>query len=450
MHRLLERQLRHAFGDPPVIPEGLGQFLETVSKTYSSFDEDRLLLEHSLELSSKEFFENSQKLSDAKENIEKIVIERTEELTEEHANLLASINSLSIGLLIVDTENNVVIANRALSTILGLAQTDAPARFEDVERALQGAMFLRNYYREFPKGGGKGDTKEFVLGDRYLRVLLAPITLPEYPDEVIGTVMTVEDTTEAKVLEQSREEFFSIASHELRTPLTAIRGNASMLLDYYSEKLVDPDMHQMVEDMLTSSVRLIRIVNDFLDVSRLEQKRMQFHSEKFDVAQLVQNSVEELLGVAQARSLSLEFAPVSEKIEAYADPARVKQVLMNLVGNAVNYTQKGGVVISVTRAGQFVNIAVKDTGIGIPRDQYALLFRKFQQVGEKIHSRDVMSTGLGLYISKLMVEGMGGEIGLVQSVPGEGSTFALTLPVEPPLLAAEDTKPEVPQQVLIV
>ena len=262
--------------------------------------------------------------------------------------------------------------------------------------------------------------------------------------------MTVEDTTEAKVLEQSREEFFSIASHELRTPLTAIRGNASMLLDYYSEKLVDPDMHQMVEDMLTSSVRLIRIVNDFLDVSRLEQKRMQFHSEKFDVAQLVQNSVEELLGVAQARSLSLEFAPVSEKIEAYADPARVKQVLMNLVGNAVNYTQKGGVVISVTRAGQFVNIAVKDTGIGIPRDQYALLFRKFQQVGEKIHSRDVMSTGLGLYISKLMVEGMGGEIGLVQSVPGEGSTFALTLPVEPPLLAAEDTKPEVPQQVLIV
>jgi signal transduction histidine kinase len=203
-------------------------------------------------------------------------------------------------------------------------------------------------------------------------------------DYFIGTVVTVDDITEQKALQRSRDEFFSIASHELRTPLTAIRGNTSMIQDYFPKALADPDLKSMIDDIHESSVRLITLVNDFLDTSRLELGKI-----KFDIK-----------------------------------PVNVPEL---------KFTEAGSVTIAVRQNGTQCEMRVTDTGKGIPLDSQSLLFRKFQQASNNILTRDsTRSSGLGLYISKLIINGMNGAIELESSVENQGSTFLVSLPVAEP------------------
>lgn len=432
MHKMLQRQIMHHFGSPENFPAGLEGFLQSVSDAYEHFDEDREQLDRSLEISSKEFFENSNLLREAKENTEKIVLERTKQLNEEHAKLFAAINSFTLGLLIVNSENDVVIANNTVRKILDIPPTAIDERmlqFAEIAEKLSGVLDLRAYYAGFLSSKKEIDRKEFVFGAKYIRVILTPVILTEDLHSNIGTVMLIEDITEAKVAEQSRDEFFSIASHELRTPLTAIQGNASMLVDYYAEKIADADMRQMIDDILHSSKRLIQIVNDFLDVSRLEQNRMQFHNEEVDVTKLVAKTIEEVNDLAAAKHLTISLKEILVPIAPiHADSSRIKQILLNLLGNAIHYTNQGAITVGIQLIPGTIKISIEDTGVGIAEDQQAVLFRKFQQVGSKIHSRDVMSTGLGLYISKMIAEAMGGTVQLERSELGKGSVFSVTLP----------------------
>ena len=433
MHRMLERQIAHHLPGATEMPPEFRALLEAISDTYTSFDEDQLMLDRSLELSSKEFSENSQALRDAKAHIEQTVEERTDELHKEHAKLLASVNSLSVGILIMDANEHIFVANDATAAILELPAFSASSLgFDGIADSLACVPDFRDYCRRTIRENTKQEIKDVVCNEKHLRMVFSPVTLLKDPSSAIGAVLLLEDITEAKVLEQSRDEFFSIASHELRTPLTAIKGNSSMLLEYYGDKMADADMRQMVDDMFVSSERLIKIVNDFLDVSRLELGRLKVTPESFMVAPLIQKTLDELKDLARLKQITLEF-PDADHAPAslvFADPARVKQVLMKLIGNAINYSPNGTVTLSFGVVDEnLLKISIKDTGVGIAKDQESFLFRKFQQIGEKIHSRDVMSTGLGLYITRLIVELMGGTIWLEESELGKGSTFSFTLPL---------------------
>jgi len=326
-----------------------------------------------------------------------------------------------------------LIKNLALDSILGLedhAQVLLLGDMSGIEEILMKSGFdLRSAYQRTISEHVTTEFKDVTLGGKFLHIYIAPIISPIDGTTINGASVIVEDTTEAKLFEQGRDEFFSIASHELRTPLTAIRGNASMLIEYYGDKMLDQDMREMIDDMLISSERLIRIVNDFLDVSRLEQRRMQFNLEQCDVNKIIREAMGELRDLATKQSLTIEFAEAPALPAILADTFRVKQVLTNLVGNAIHYTDAGGINITAEVVGKMVKIKVRDSGVGISLQDSSLLFRKFQQVGDNILARKVMSTGLGLYISKLMVESMGGVIALEESVPGKGSTFSFTLPV---------------------
>jgi CheY-like chemotaxis protein len=266
----------------------------------------------------------------------------------------------------------------------------------------------------------------------------------------IGTVILLADITDAKVAERSKDEFFSIASHELRTPLTAIKGNASMILDYYKDKLKDPSLREMVEDVHTSSVRLIEIVNDFLDTSRLEQGKIQFKFQSFALDKVIEQVSYEMGAVLKQKDLKLTVDKASLNLGElpliFADPDRTKQVIYNLVGNAAKFTEKGGITIRAHKEGPNMRVLVTDTGRGIPLEGQRLLFRKFQQAGSSLLTRDTTrGTGLGLYISKLLVEGMGGKIGLEDSEPGRGTTFFFTLP-----LAAKGKQAQAPAKVPVM
>ena len=361
------------------------------------------------------------------------------ELNDEKARLEASINSLPLGFLLTNSKNTIITMNPLIRNMIGqkklekLGVAPTTVTLDLLERILsESADCLANR---------RISTLDYTTKQgRVLKLFFSPVLENA---EAIGVVTLVEDITEAKILERAKEEFFSIASHELRTPLTAIRGNASMIEQFYSKSIKDADLHEMVDDIKTASVRLIDIVNDFLDTSRLEQGKMAFNLEMIDVSEVIEGVTYEMSTITKDKNIYLKADQTLHTLpKAYADKDRVKQIMYNLVGNAMKFTDTGGISILGKVDGDMLRITISDTGRGIPEDKLPLLFRKFQQAGNSLLTRDsTRGTGLGLYISKLLTEKMGGTMSLDSSEVGKGTAFSFTLPLQPP---AEEPKADQP------
>jgi PAS domain S-box-containing protein len=374
-------------------------------------------------------------LAAEKATVEMKVIERTHQLMEARAQLEASIRSLPFGFALINPKGQIVFHNQVLSTLFNRHVPDDPAEtpeaLEQVSADFHEAFDLMADLQAVLRRGHPIE-RSVELGPRFYRFLLMPVLGDAKTRKATGVVMVMEDTTDGRALERSRDEFFSIASHELRTPLTAIRGNAQMILEYYKDQLKDPSMREMVDDIHDGSVRLIDIVNDFLDVSRLEQKKLEFKNVEFDIAELIQKTLREYQVTGSRGHLYLQLEPpTGPQPLVHADPERVRQILINLIGNALKFTDKGGVKIFLAAADlKTMHISVADSGRGIPVESQHLLFRKFQQATNNILTRDnTKGSGLGLYISALLAKGVGGKLYLEKSVVGEGSTFTLELPL---------------------
>lgn len=383
--------------------------------------------------------EDERDLEDAlkreKEGIERKVAERTVELEGEKARLLASINSLNMGYVLTDTEGVVIASNDLMHSIFSLP--GELLTMTSIDDRLGASFDLHLRFRTCIAENTKIVEKNISMSGSILELHLIPVSLRDGDSvSVIGAVLLVEDVTEQRVLERSKDEFFSIASHELRTPLTAIRGNSSLIQQYYKDALKDPSLAEMIDDMHDSSIRLISIVNDFLDMSRLEMKKINFANDTFVVSDLVRECVMEFQGVGREQQVAVEIDGQSDvALRAQGDRNKTKQIVLNLLSNALKFTEKGIITVGFCAdpSHRFVEISVADTGKGISETGKHLLFHKFQQAQDNTLTRDVTrGTGLGLYISKLMVEGMGGTIRLVESVVGKGSTFAFSLPIHTP------------------
>ena len=351
-------------------------------------------------------------------------------LGDEKARLLASINSLSFGFIIADMEDHVVLANKALNDQFGFNVGDS-ITIKQISLLIGEHHDLKMQIKRCFSDAAVCEIKNINFGTKTLRGIIAPIHSGEGAAD-IGYVLLFEDITEAKVIERSREEFFAVASHELRTPLTAIQGNMALFRDF-SSTLTDTEKLEMVSDTYEASVRLIGIVNQFLDTSRLEQGKTTFAKELVDISELIRKTCKEMAPLAKAKGLVLSFIEPDVLIpNVIADTERMKQAILIFVDNAVKYTEKGMVTVSVAHTERDVVVSITDSGVGISSQNQALLFRKFQQAGEKMLSRDTSkSTGLGLYITKLIVEAMGGRVRLSKSKLGEGSTFELSMPIKP-------------------
>jgi len=381
-------------------------------------------------------------LKQEKENVEKKVEERTRELREAQARLQSSIQSLRIGFILTDNKSKIMAMNGSAKLILlrkKLISQDAIDTsmyhrdwdMDETQKHLSGSFDLQNQVKTCISEMKPIEAKEVPFGERYLRIFITPVILyEEHEIGIIGAAILIDDITEAKILERSRDEFFSIASHELRTPLTALRGNSLLLKQFYGDKIKDQDFQEMVADMHEASVRLIDLVNDFLDVSRLEQGKIIFKRENFDLVPVIKDAIHEVDNLVTEKKLRLNFKPLEKHLYVFADESRTKQVIANLLGNAIKFTDKGSISIVVERKDNNIAVKVVDTGRGISVKNQKLLFRKFQQAGDSILTRDVTrGTGLGLYISDLLIEEMGGSIYLEKSEEGKGSTFAFTLPI---------------------
>jgi DNA-binding response OmpR family regulator/anti-sigma regulatory factor (Ser/Thr protein kinase) len=232
------------------------------------------------------------------------------------------------------------------------------------------------------------------------------------------------DITERRTLERVRDEFTSVVSHELRTPLTSIRGSLGLLASGVLGPL--PDRAQrMTQIAVENTDRLVRLINDILDLERLDSDGLHLRASTCDAEQLIARATEGLLSAAVAADVTLAVDTAPAAFEADAD--RIIQTLTNLIGNAVKFSPRGGTVqISSVRRGEEILFTVRDAGRGIPADKLEAIFGRFQQV-DSTDSRQSGGTGLGLAICRSIVELHGGRIWALSSV-GQGSTFSFVVP----------------------
>jgi signal transduction histidine kinase len=230
-------------------------------------------------------------------------------------------------------------------------------------------------------------------------------------------------------LDNSKSEFISIASHQLRTPLTAIKGFVSMLLEGSYGK-VEPKQEEALNKTYTSTERLINLVEDLLNISRMESGRMEFKFAPATMPDLCQEIIDTFVLRAKERKLSLEYKkPEGHIPELMIDAGKVKEIVSNMVDNALKYTPKGGVTLKLFQEGDKVRVTVSDTGIGIPATELPYLFNKFSR-GKDVGRLNTGGTGLGLYVGKGMIENNGGKIWAESDGEGKGSRFIIELPVK--------------------
>ena len=244
----------------------------------------------------------------------------------------------------------------------------------------------------------------------------------------------------AEAAARSKADFLANMSHELRTPLNSIIGFAGLIAE--AAELSDATRHR-VRIVRDSSRALVDIVNDILDFSKFEAEGVTLAAEPTDLADLLRATVELMQQQAQAKGVRLELGALAEVGPVLVDPARVRQVVVNLLGNAVKFTEEGSVSLSLTETAEgALRIAVRDTGVGIPADRLDRIFERFAQADGST-SRRFGGTGLGLTICKLIAREIGGELE-VESAPGVGSTFSFTLDppkARPPAHAVEAPAP---------
>lgn len=234
-----------------------------------------------------------------------------------------------------------------------------------------------------------------------------------------------------KQLDKLKDEFVSIASHELRTPLTVIRSYVELLITGKAGKL-NTKQYEYLERVFASSNRLANLVSTMLDLSRIESGRIKLVKENIDITDLVNEVVAEMKAKAEEQKIDLTVTGFGDRALLLADKERIREVMINLVGNALKYTPTGGSVgISMILNEKEITISIKDTGIGISQANMDKLFKKFGIIGSEYSvKKGITSTGLGLYLSQQLVQLHGGKIWAESEGEGKGSTFTFSLPIE--------------------
>jgi signal transduction histidine kinase len=238
-------------------------------------------------------------------------------------------------------------------------------------------------------------------------------------------IRSVEEVAKANKM---KSEFVSIASHQLKTPLAEINWEVELLLIKQGQGL-NEKQKEIVNSIGKSNERMARLVNDLLDVARIEQRRFTLVKEKTNILELVERVVENHRILARANNVEIKISKPKELPEAYVDRRRTKVALENLLSNAIKYIKRKGLVrVSVVEKSGSIVICVEDNGIGIPRREQNKIFEKFFR-STNIARYQVAGTGLGLYIAKNIVEQGGGRIWF-KSKEGEGTTFCFSIPLK--------------------
>ena len=337
-------------------------------------------------------------------------------LRKERDKLGLVISGIREGLIAVDAKRRIVHHN---TTILELLELE---RVEDLRTSQEETLMA--FWEMVVRCLGKGEHGHMEWVNRSGRALTADAsTLTDEFGEALGTVCLVRDTSEAVRMEQLRRDYVANISHELRTPLTGIRGMVEPLIDGCMD--TEEERQDSYRVILKETIRLEKLVGEMLDMSRLQDGRVSLELERLELPGILEAAVRGMRGIAEQSGVALEIETDGTALICVGNEDRIAQVLVILIDNALSFTPPGGRVTVFARdAGDRVAVGVRDTGCGIEPRDLPLIWERFYKA-DRSRMRTT-GTGLGLSIAKLVVELMGGEIG-VQSEPGKGAEFTFTL-----------------------
>jgi len=362
------------------------------------------------------FLRNRDELKDLADSFNSMVAQIRSlfaELTHQKGELTSIISSLQEGLLVLDRDDRVLLCNESFRKIISDGSIEGrffwevfrEPRFDEMIRKVRNSRQNLVEEIEFRK-----------------KVYLCGATFLESEGEI---AMVFHDITQIKNLERMKTDFVLNVSHELRTPLTAIKGFTETL----QEETKDEQSAHYISIIRRNTDRLINIINDLLSISELEARSIELQFGEVDLHDLVENLIRTFDPRVKAKGLYLKLDAARDLPVVEADSFRLEQMFINLIDNAIKYSERGGIDIVLRPVTRGISIVVKDTGIGIPQEHLARVFERFYVV-DKSRSRKMGGTGLGLSIVKHVVMMHRGTIE-VESAIGVGSTFTITLPLSP-------------------
>jgi two-component system phosphate regulon sensor histidine kinase PhoR len=357
-------------------------------------------------------------------------------IESQRQRLQVILDSTTEGIFAIDDRGKIIIANSAATKLIQMKPEMLVGQsMHNLFLWRQNQQsFIVNYdveevkvYRNLQYTDKKGQ-------ERYVKLIVAPVS-----DEVkrgsTRAIVTIHDETSSHELEDMKTDFVSMAAHELRTPLTAVRGYLEVAL-YKNEHDAHEDVIPFVQQALKNVDVLGGLINNLLDVTRIEKGTLMLTMEKVDLAEDVTQAVESLQFTAADKQLTLRYDGPEEGCFVVADSIALREVTINLLSNAIKYTrERGTITVTLTQVGTTYEVAVKDTGIGIPETAISHLFRKFYRVHGGLATSS-SGTGLGLYIARSILKRHNGTI-RVESKEGAGSVFTFSLPLFTEQLLAE-------------
>ncbi|MFE5318831.1 two-component system histidine kinase PnpS [Paenibacillus sp. NPDC056579] len=352
-------------------------------------------------------------------------------IIEDESRLKSVLENMISGVMMIDREGKIVLLNRSAEDILGFSTQELLGKkFDEAKQQYEFTQLIQECI----------DSKEHIRdemifyypSERILEINLSPLSIAE--DEWAGVLIVLHDITAVRRLERMRSEFVANVSHELKTPIAAVKGFAETLLaGAMNDKETAKSFLQIIFD---ESERLNRLIGDILELSKIESKRIPLQFSPVDLHTFVGNCIHVMNTEAKKKSIDLDMQ-VDEDMYMEADEDRLRQILINLLSNGINYTPEGGKVrvkvepiIEGSSSGMEydkIRFTISDTGIGIPKKDLPRIFERFYRV-DKARSRSSGGTGLGLSIVKHLVELHRGTI-RVDSEVGMGTKFIIELPV---------------------
>lgn len=347
-----------------------------------------------------------------------------QDLATKQSDLKLMLDSMSEGVVALDLNRKVTLINPSAKELLGITDMVEDSPVESIFGEAKRKVFEK---LEFST---RASTFEVTLVGESIRRVVKCFTAPM--DDSLGKqrgwILLLTDVTKEKEVDRMKSEFVSTTSHELRTPLAAMKDSILLVLDGTTGPIL-PLQEKFLKIAKRNIERLSNLINDILDLSKIETGKMEIRRKVCDIEEVVQSTLEPLMIHARENGIELIHTAGPDLPKVECDPDRVTQVLINLVGNAIKFTPKGGKVeVKLRVVNRDLEFVIEDTGQGIDEKDVSRLFQRFQQL-EQSESRKFSGTGLGLSICKTLVELHGGHI-WVKSEKGKGSSFFFTIPIK--------------------
>lgn len=379
--------------------------------------------------SGDEFEELANSLSSLGEKISKTVGDaqhQKDQAISENSRLNQVLSSIVDGIIAIDFNKNIYFSNKSVEELTGYTQQelkdqplDKLIHFYIDQEEISPKTYCQANFNKAAKLIGKDG--------RQTKINITTSQIGEGVQTTLSCILILHDLSKEEELERMKFDFVSMASHELKTPLTSIVGYLSVFVNENKDKLPKEEW-ELVNRALVATQQLFTLVQNLLNVNKIEREQISVAPQEIDFLPIISKCVEDLRNQATLKTISLTLNVPNSLPKVIADPIRIGEVITNLVANAINYTNAGGKVeVAAIVSPSEITTSVSDSGVGIPKEAIPHLFTKFFRVSNT-QQQASKGTGLGLYITKSIIEKLNGKIS-VESEVGKGSKFSFTLPI---------------------